>query len=420
MYTTLCTRLMYQHHHVSRVSARLRLGGVLRRIAYGVCTADVHDENISMTMMTTAVTEASRCIGTTAISHNLAASSSSFLLQQPQQPSVDDTNSSQWTCVCGFKNYAFRDCCFGCKAVRVGDGAGDSVTYSSHDAHVERVGVSSTSDTASAPVSSVAADWASRPRSRPDVLGGVSGRAASSGDRRFGCTEIKSFRHGDWMCGCGEHNFAKRESCWQCGTPRLVESAVTQDDGLSWERGRSRGSSDAAILSRVRHDRAAATPQQPSTVAAYWTCLACHSLQTHHDGVACTICGTPRSAVDAEGSSASHSANSSAVTGDGDAMADAVTAGGRHMHNVHSVAFQRKYDDWNCPECHYLNFASRVVCKQCKAKRTQPLIFTDTMLSRGSSVHVGEMWTCECGYRNFGSRNKCRECGSSCPGASMH
>jgi len=27
-------------------------------------------------------------------------------------------------------------------------------------------------------------------------------------------------RMGDWACGCGEHNFARREACRRCSAPK--------------------------------------------------------------------------------------------------------------------------------------------------------------------------------------------------------
>lgn len=161
------------------------------------------------------------------------------------------------------------------------------------------------------------------------------------------------------MCGnCGNHNFASRETCNKCATPR-AESGQDMPPGPS-----SRGGYGAAPSSNLR--------QQVSPYDE-----AGHGMSP--DGVEAAIAAayeTGRQAGMAEG----HSPKGKGRSGGG---------GGGGPGDM-------KSGDWICPECGNHNFASRVNCNKCQALR--------------EGMREGD-WVCRsCKNHNFARHQNCNKC----------
>ena len=80
--------------------------------------------------------------------------------------------------------------------------------------------------------------------------------------------------------------------------------------------------------------------------------------------------------------------------------------------------------DWSCPECGVLVYASRSECFKCKVRVACAPAFVDCQLTQHPQAPRGESaameggrpqdWPCPgCKFMNFASRTKCRQCGQA-------
>lgn len=67
-------------------------------------------------------------------------------------------------------------------------------------------------------------------------------------------------------------------------------------------------------------------------------------------------------------------------------------------------------NDWNCPQCGTMNFASRSMCIGCGCFRSKAF----SGASGGIQMKKGD-WKCGCGEINFASRQACRKCNKGKP-----
>ncbi|XP_009403406.3 uncharacterized protein LOC103986972 isoform X1 [Musa acuminata AAA Group] len=146
--------------------------------------------------------------------------------------------------------------------------------------------------------------------------------------------EKMSRRAGDWNCSlCQHHNFSRRDSCQQCGHPRLCSGDFSDYAGL----GGGRGGSSFGVVSDVR--------------PGDWYCScgghnfasrsSCHSCGAFRDESAVGVIG---------GFDNSEMAGSQGITYGGGGW---------------------KSGDWLCTRsgCNHHNFASRRECYRCKAPK---------------------------------------------------
>lgn len=228
-----------------------------------------------------------------------------------------------WTCACGFSNFASRAICFQCH------------------------------------------------RSR-SVAQHLSAEGAATASRR------SEFKNGDWMCACGAHNFGKRKLCVSCNVPRQQESSFSK-----LAKGRRLLPGDWICEKCHTHNfrsrkECMQCGNEPSTSVrsgadssaevkqSLWTCMTCHTVNENHV-LTCEVCGAhyPEKLTD-------------------------------------STRPLARPDDWLCNKCGFLNFSSRVRCKNCAAASLSVNQTSDPSL-----------WICECGYKNFMDRRSCRDCGAS-------
>ncbi|ORC87291.1 uncharacterized protein TM35_000232620 [Trypanosoma theileri] len=260
--------------------------------------------------------------------------------------------SGDWKCTCGFSNFASRTMCFQCHRVRPTHHRGVDDTRSADVQHVE-------------------------------------------------------FKKGDWVCTCGTHNFARREMCLTCGAGRPggnreksigggggggVSGKIVPGDWICEKcnthnfRGRKEclqcsckptitpnssgiGEDTSATTVTVNNNKGVRTPP--------WTCLTCHTVNLNN-AKSCEVCG----AVYEVSSSTSKPASS-------------------QPSSSQTSSSTTRPNDWKCDQCGFINFASRVKCKNCK-----------TVSPLSESANDPSLWVCECGYKNFRDRESCRECGN--------
>ncbi|CBH09647.1 hypothetical protein, conserved [Trypanosoma brucei gambiense DAL972] len=214
--------------------------------------------------------------------------------------------SGDWSCPCGFSNFASRSVCFQCH------------------------------------------------RQKPVFL-----RAAGETyETDIGVARFANYKRGDWVCTCGSHNFARRETCMLCCAPcpsgggkaEAKRARLLPGDWICPKctthnfRGRKEcmlcsagvpvGVENATNLSNETTSDLKGKENSEESQQPPWTCVACHTVNVKADKL-CEVCGASRT----ESSRSTHSS----VT---------------------------RPDDWTCTECSFLNFSSRVKCKNCKALRS--------------------------------------------------
>eukprot|EP00930_Biecheleria_cincta_P056179 TRINITY_DN4234_c0_g1_i1.p1 TRINITY_DN4234_c0_g1~~TRINITY_DN4234_c0_g1_i1.p1 ORF type:complete len:733 (-),score=108.29 TRINITY_DN4234_c0_g1_i1:29-2197(-) len=251
------------------------------------------------------------------------------------------------------------------------------------------------------------------------AIGELKGREACKRFLQGTCSKGKDclFAHiaeGDWACPeCGDHNFARNDTCRKCGDPKpsFVTASVERTNALSEVKGKSACRMFLqGICSKGKDCRFA------HIADGDWVCPDCgdHNFARNET---CRKCGTDKhSTVDA-------------------AVAD---AGRTSEAKDRSVG--KWLGDWVCPECGDQNFARNDTCRRCgvpkpnfadeafddmddtavlaevKGKRACKR-FLDGTCHKGKDcafAHVAEGdWTCpDCEDHNFAKNATCRKCGT--------
>lgn len=200
-----------------------------------------------------------------------------------------------------------------------------------------------------------------------------------------------SRREGDWDCeSCGKHNFAFRDSCFECGRGKFGK-----ESRRSTSRDRRRSSSRGRSDSRRNNSRRDTRPGD-------WTCDSCggHNFAFRNE---CFDCRAPKSRSDYGGG-----------------YGGGRSSGGRN---------EPKAGDWMC-ECGQHNFASRTECFKCGASdrfatatfegdNDRRSNYGDDRRSyngedrRGNfdqNTRPGDWWCEACRCNNFASRSRCFKC----------
>lgn len=294
-------------------------------------------------------------------------------------PLVETGRVGDWTCTCGFRNFAFRRECFQCR------GANPQTSSARSTAPAREPLPATLLDEGRGLASDL--EWG---RDEPPR-------------RRNGPDGARSFRQGDWECQCGTHNFARRSECMTCMKPRSsADHGAVPKRGLQlmpgdwlcsscmghnfrsrekcFECGAAKGPD--AVEAAVSHDHTGPTGHHRSA-PGNWVCSECHT-RNSSDASQCGVCGS--------------------------AMAEHISAAVDGPATLGTPV--RRHGDWGCPKCGFLNFGSRVKCKACQcelsadaAQSGQP----PTGDADAGSSAAG--WVCECGYKNYADRTGCRECG---------
>eukprot|EP00931_Biecheleriopsis_adriatica_P107248 TRINITY_DN8159_c0_g1_i1.p1 TRINITY_DN8159_c0_g1~~TRINITY_DN8159_c0_g1_i1.p1 ORF type:complete len:543 (+),score=50.03 TRINITY_DN8159_c0_g1_i1:80-1708(+) len=257
----------------------------------------------------------------------------------------------------------------------------------------------------------------------------------------------QDFKPGDWNCAeCGDHNFAKNESCRRCGAPKPFEDAVVEEyrppprsyvreerrpePVMERERNFKEGDWECTACGDHQFARnsscrkcGAPRPMVSSnnqiSKAGDWICPNpdCRDLQFERND-ACRRCGTPkpRNAGIRGGSPYERPASGRAAFAPPDRGAYAPPDRG----NGQSF----KAGDWECPNCGHHVFARNDSCGKCgTAKpepglgggRYQPARQTFTAPEPRGNFKPGD-WTCtSCGDHNFARNDNCRKCGAPKP-----
>lgn len=182
---------------------------------------------------------------------------------------------------------------------------------------------------------------------------------------------MEGMRPGDWMCpGCGNHNFASRQSCNKCGSPKEEGSS-----GFIQAKGGAAG-------------------MRPGD----WMCPSCnnHNFASRQE---CNKCGTPREDGGGGGGGGGYGAAAKDRKPNASPYGKSGPSPGAYVGDADGDTDgppQLKEGDWVCPDCNNHNYASRVNCNRCGTLR--------------EGMKEGD-WVCRgCKTHNFASKMNCFKC----------
>ncbi|RNF24078.1 putative Ran GDP binding protein [Trypanosoma conorhini] len=190
----------------------------------------------------------------------------------------------------------------------------------------------------------------------------------------------------DWMCrdpSCGTINAGDEESCSKCG------KHITPAE---WE---------CCHCGAMNHLSRSRCFNCHIIIPVSWVCSGCKTSTSIYDRD-CRQCGEPRPATEPK--------DPRDVQLPMHARGPAFAGGGRRQMS--------RARDWNCAECHGLNFASRTACYQCGAPRSAAEADSfDGASSASASPNVAvshNNWFCRhCQASNFRTRTSCWQCGQA-------
>lgn len=284
----------------------------------------------------------------------------------------------------------------------------------------------------------------------------------NSGQHRM-CTSCKKWRDLDWSCVmCGYKNFAKRDTCKECGAghvPEFQQDQGNYDNQLQNQEDASAmcwpdtGYNYQVTFQNYAPEPAVTYPSSTDTAAVFpekeipWLCGMCN-IENTPKRILCFECSGHRERVEVR--------NRAAESRLGHVVAPPPNVP-RQSFNVpppprHSEFPVESRDltrvqyrpggvvedqtlDWDCGACKNRNFAKRTKCNMCqkprsevevKRQQTPPWIRMEPKEAppvRGPgpipSLHNGgrpedrtKDWACSsCNNRNFAKREKCNRCG---------
>ncbi|KAL6074989.1 Asparagine-rich protein (ARP protein) [Balamuthia mandrillaris] len=191
------------------------------------------------------------------------------------------------------------------------------------------------------------------------IVGGSGGEegAGNGGGKQELMTNV---RPGDWYCpNCGDHQFASRNVCRKCSTPRSYDyiamtSATTENVPPLLAGGVGGVGSEAMTndgLIMVPPTITAGTGMgMMATRPGDWYCPNCADMN-FASRQACRKCGTPSPLLGG---------------GFGGGLPTAAAAAATTAIATGTGLTEIRAGDWLCPSCQDLNFASRAVCRKCR------------------------------------------------------
>lgn len=195
-------------------------------------------------------------------------------------------------------------------------------------------------------------------------MGGLQSLMGAYGMMGMGLPSIPqtpaNFRPGDWMCKCGNHNYASKSVCQKCSTPK--------------EQG---DISNLGVLAGLGMGGAAANPNMPNGFrTGDWICkCGNHNYAKREE---CGRCGASKSDSDAT--------------------------------NSQTKPQNFQIGDWMCV-CGAHNYRSKAACHKCGVIKEQGSVTTGGAAAN-PNFRSGD-WICKCGNHNFASRTHCKMCNLS-------
>jgi len=219
---------------------------------------------------------------------------------------------------------------------------------------------------------------------------------------------MSKLKRGDWICGCGQHNFYKKETCLSCRTPRPRISRRSPSPNEDFDGNRRVdwncsvcGELNFANRQTCRRCIKGTDKPPPYKKQGDWNCSVCGELNFANRQTCrrCPIEGTGKPPFLA-----------AKKPGDWDCRCGelnfAVRTNCRKCGQSKEGPVPQqapliqhwRMGDWECSVCSHMNFAKNQCCRICK---TVPSLV---------SGHGGK-WACTCGELNFARNTTCRKCG---------
>eukprot|EP00760_Papus_ankaliazontas_P035835 PhM_4_TR8043/c0_g1_i1/m.106619 len=369
----------------------------------------------------------------------------------PSSTSSAARGSNDWTCSCGYRNFASRSSCGVCGQARAGSSPSDAAeSTAAPRPKLLREGDWSCQKCASVNFSFRTVCFSC---AAPKPREGADGQE----DLKSGLAE-----DGPWICICGTSNEASTKACVGCASERTPvfdasQSTQTQDQKGMWacecgaanmafrsecfSCGKS-APSDAVAQARTETMRAVEESEQSkvtttsSAAESNWNCSHCGFCNFPFRGE-CFACTKPRDVSPTTGSvpmesmfgnfdkspvtqpyspvstmpwecaacatpnegTQSECATCGLVRPVTEKRADPVVA---ERRTGPPAGGSHKASDWACSTCGFTNFSRRTECKSCRAPKTDAC---------GAMDQSSSPWSCLCGTANNASQQRCTMCG---------
>jgi len=310
------------------------------------------------------------CFRCNAPRESTASTTSAMITDPPETTTVKKQSDTDWKCVtCNTSNLARRELCFICGAAK--NGIPETSLLGSQVYHKLYSPLPQLSTT-------VANAAAAQQLSQLSTSSNPSTTTASSG----GTQMLK----GDWLCStCKEHNFARRKTCFGCGTPRLSYSTPTQFQEGDWVCKRCDEHNYA------RRSNCFVCGCTKEGYPPDWRCPGCGE-NNFARRIYCFHCQAPKPQQ---------------------------TQQQETQTTPPAIRTSQLSGDWICPKCNEHNFARRYVCFGCQESRPEnaPQPQTTSEWSQYYSSQQNQTpvmngdWFCpSCSAHNFARRMTCYSC----------
>lgn len=184
-----------------------------------------------------------------------------------------------------------------------------------------------------------------------------------------------NFRPGDWLCSCGAHNYASKNACHKCSTPKQQAQAGGQQQQYGAQAG-----------------------QQQYGQQDMYNSYGMGQMGQYGDGM--------------------NMGGMGGFGGFGGAMAGPAMG---MMGGAASTPANFRPGDWLC-QCGAHNYASKTACHKCASPKQS----SDSGVGAGVAAPTGGAggmpnnfrpgdWMCQCSAHNYASKTACHKCGTAKP-----